>query len=350
MRLTRSIPLVFGALACAASGTLASTAQANPVDPTIASQDERRPDRTQQDQSRLGTDAFGPMILGPSGLDEAGTADADRTPQANAEPVPSSDEPVAGQQPVQTQPSAREETANPVEPESPADLDGATGTTPESIDSATERSGAVGIPLGRPADRSIFGGDVDRAGPKDPNHGWILRTAGSLAVVIGLIVACRYAMQWLERRAGGASGFSTQAGSPSGLAEVLARYTVAKGTKLLLLKINARILVVSQTSEGMQTLSEITDPDEVASILIKTRDEEGASEASRFTQMLREMERDPSVAGEYGDFRSPRRALVESSLQGDEGMDESDAGEATSPADGATALRNRLSRLGDLSA
>jgi flagellar biogenesis protein FliO len=337
MRLTRSIPLALGVLSCVASTAHASSAAlANPVDPTVADQHDPASTQFTKQEVRLGTDAFGPMVTPPTGAEQqanpleteqqesaGGTESPTDVSGVSDPPATISDDPVL-------------KTSTPSQ-DDPASID--------PPDASADASDKGGIPLGRPADRSIFGDEGDRASATDPNQGWILRTAGSLAVVIALIVACRYAMQWLERRAGGASGFSTQAGAPSGLAEVLARYTVSKGTKLLLLKINARILVVSQTGEGMQTLSEITDPDEVASILIKTRDEEGASEASRFTQMLREMERDPSVAGEYGDFRSPRRALVESSLPS-----EADEQATDEPEDGATQLRNRLSRLGDLSA
>ncbi|MEC9374627.1 MAG: hypothetical protein VYC34_12320, partial [Planctomycetota bacterium] len=42
----------------------------------------------------------------------------------------------------------------------------------------------------------------------------------------------------------------------------------------------------------------ITEPEEVASILMKTRDEEGESMAGRFRSLLSAFERDPSITGE----------------------------------------------------
>jgi hypothetical protein len=64
----------------------------------------------------------------------------------------------------------------------------------------------------------------------------------------------------------------------------------------VLLKVDRRVLLISQSSTrtggvGMQTLCEITDPEEVASILIKTRDDEEASKAKTFEKILRESDR-----------------------------------------------------------
>ena len=124
---------------------------------------------------------------------------------------------------------------------------------------------------------------------------------------------------------------------------MLARYTVSRGSKLLLLKIDSRILVVSQANGEMQTLSEITNPEEVASILLKTRDEEGETIANQFTKILRGLENDASVLDDPIAPLSPRRALVAAQ---ERAIEE----EPADPVDGVSALRNRLSRFGDLSA
>lgn len=122
--------------------------------------------------------------------------------------------------------------------------------------------------------------------------GWV-RTGLALAGVIALLLGFR----WMVLRAGKRSGLvgelSAGGRSPSGVLRVLGRYPIARGRSLVILQLDTRVLLLDQSSDGFKTLSEITEPEEVASILMKTRDEEGASQAARFSGMLREMESDP---------------------------------------------------------
>ena len=117
-----------------------------------------------------------------------------------------------------------------------------------------------------PADRGVLGG-------------MILPLAGVLA----MIAACGYAFRVASAKSGGLMGAIGAGGrAPSGVLSVLGRYPVSRGSTLVLLKVDRRVLLISQSSSrtggvGMQTLCEITDPEEVASILIKTRDEEEAA-------------------------------------------------------------------------
>jgi len=183
---------------------------------------------------------------------------------------------------------------------------GATPALPPVETPAHEQS-PLGAPTNEPA---------QSAGP--PSIGFdVARTAASLAIVIALILALRLG---LKRLAGGAGKLSGQFGAggraPSGILSVIGRYPIARGQTLVLLKLDTRILLLSQTSEGFQTLAEISDPDEVASILTKSRDEQGDSMASRFTSLLRQAERDPRLADEHlveveePRIRSRRRAAA----------------------------------------
>ena len=144
---------------------------------------------------------------------------------------------------------------------------------------------------------------VDPAGavaePPTPGPS-IGRTLGALGVVIALIFATR----WVMRRASqGVGGVSSQLGAggraPSGVLSVLGRYPVGRGQTLVLMQLDQRILLLSQTSSGFQTLAEITDPEEVASLLVKSRDEESESLARRFTGLLKRFERDPSMVDQH---------------------------------------------------
>lgn len=127
---------------------------------------------------------------------------------------------------------------------------------------------------------------------------WVGRTILALALVIGLAILLRTGVRRASLGVGGLAGQLGAGGkAPSGLLSVLGRFPVARGQTLVLLKVDRRVLLLSQTSAGFSTLSEITDPEDVASILVTARDEEGASAAARFSNVLQNLERDPRIAG-----------------------------------------------------
>lgn len=126
----------------------------------------------------------------------------------------------------------------------------------------------------------------------------MVRTGGALALVLALIFGARAVV----KRAAGRAGLLGQLGAggraPSGILEVLGRYPVARGQTLVLLRMDRRALLLSQSSAGFSLLAQVDDPDEVASLLVQARDAEGDSMAERFRGLLRSMERDPSIMGE----------------------------------------------------
>lgn len=160
------------------------------------------------------------------------------------------------------------------------------------------------------------------AAPDSSFPRWI-QTAGALAGVLALIFALKFTVQRASARVGGLGGSIGAAGrAPSGVLEVLGRYPVARGHTLVLLRMDRRILLLGQSSAGFTSLTEVTDPDEVASLVLKTRDEEGESNAAKFNDLLREMERDPSIIAEHtpdGPPHSPA-ASRRAKLFGKEGM------------------------------
>jgi flagellar biogenesis protein FliO len=141
----------------------------------------------------------------------------------------------------------------------------------------------------------------------------VVRTLGALALVVSIIFALRSLVQTASRRAGGVAGALGPGGrAPSGVLSVLGRYPVGKGQTLVLLQLDRRVLLLSQSSGGFQTLAELTDADEVASVVRKTADDEGVSLSKRFSSMLRTFERDPKISGGAGARApmSPRRAMA----------------------------------------
>ncbi|MBL0922475.1 MAG: flagellar biosynthetic protein FliO [Phycisphaerales bacterium] len=152
-------------------------------------------------------------------------------------------------------------------------------------------------PLG-PAPRPTRQAEASDA-PRPASPPGAMRTIGGLAAVLGLIFIIRWGVVRTVRRRGGVMGqFGAGGRAPSGLLEVLGRYPVARGQTLALIRLDRRILLVSQCSSGFSTLAEVTSPDEVASILMKAADDEGASMSRRFQKLLKGMERDPSLVEE----------------------------------------------------
>ncbi|MFN0133281.1 MAG: hypothetical protein ACKVW3_12245 [Phycisphaerales bacterium] len=139
----------------------------------------------------------------------------------------------------------------------------------------------------------------------DPASGsW--RLVGSLAVVITLALGVGVGLRVLAKRSPGLRAALGAGGrAPAGVVEVLGRYPVARGATLVLLRLDRRILLLSQSSGGrlglsssFSTLCEVADPDDVASLLVKTRDDEGESMSRRFQSLLDRFDRAPAERDE----------------------------------------------------
>lgn len=121
-------------------------------------------------------------------------------------------------------------------------------------------------------------------------EGW-WRTAGALAVIIALIfAAAALVRRWAGRSGGLLHAVGAGGRSPSGLLYVLGRYPVGRGQTLVLLKLDRRVLLVCQSAGarggGMRTLCELTDPGEVASIVMHAAEAEGRSLHARFREVV----------------------------------------------------------------
>lgn len=179
-------------------------------------------------------------------------------------------------------------------------------------------------PLGRPASRSsvkepstkAMVGSAEIAEPSQVQTIWsnpIVRTAGSLAIVLGLILLLAKFGKRMQARGGGlAAAFATGRG-PSGILEVLGRYPLARGQTIVLLKFDTRLLLVAQStalvrggSSSLQVLTEVRDPEEVAGILSRVQDGKGDSSSARFTSLLSAFDRqhaEPEQGVEQVPFR-----------------------------------------------
>jgi len=136
----------------------------------------------------------------------------------------------------------------------------------------------------------------------------MIRTLGALGIVLSLIGGAAWGVRRAARRGGVGLLASLGPGgrAPSGVLEVLARYPVGRGSTLVLLKLDRRVLLLNQNNSrlgcgSMSTLCEISDAEDVASILLKTRDDDGESLAKRFQGLL---SREEGVA-EVAELRQP---------------------------------------------
>jgi flagellar biogenesis protein FliO len=114
----------------------------------------------------------------------------------------------------------------------------------------------------------------------DPRENELTRVIGALAAVLGLLMLLRL---FLKRASGALAG----GGRPSGVLEILARYPIARGQSLQLMKIGRRILLVHQSGTSMSTLTEVTDGEEVAALLARMEAGARSREALRFKSALR---------------------------------------------------------------
>jgi flagellar biogenesis protein FliO len=104
-----------------------------------------------------------------------------------------------------------------------------------------------------------------------------VRMLGALTVVVGLAFAAKW---WLRR-----SGIATR--MQGGAFEIVARHSVGRGQNILLVRFGPRLLCVEQARDGLRTLSELTDPAQVAATMAEARggdSNRGASSASAASQ------------------------------------------------------------------
>lgn len=110
-----------------------------------------------------------------------------------------------------------------------------------------------------------------------PEGTW--RTIGALGLVVGLIVLVRSVL----RRFGGPLA---KARAPSGIIEVLGRFPLVRGQTLLLIKVDRRILLLGQSPQGLTTLSELTDPEQVSSLVQRIANDRGDSFSRQFDRLI----------------------------------------------------------------
>jgi len=321
----------------------AGAARANPRQPTVvahADDLERTKQKANgQQKPQRGEFDFGPPIAPPD------REKRDESSAVASRAVPSSDKTDLGTSRL---------TNYAADPDRSFDVPGSIEENNRQADESIDASKTQSLPLGARGDESRQGGAAN-------GGSWLAKPIGQTLVALAIVVGLIFLLWTVFRRtAGRIGGLAAQLGpagqAPSGVLSVLARYPVARGQTLVLLQMDRRLLLLCQTQQGFQTLCEVTDPEEVASLITRAQDDEGRSLSQRFSRMLRGFERDPSIVGDVeadaDEARGPRsmRAVFE-------GQDESIAQEPATldrrdarPTDPVGSLRRRLHSMREASA
>ncbi|MCC5822978.1 MAG: hypothetical protein LAT64_07120 [Phycisphaerales bacterium] len=159
----------------------------------------------------------------------------------------------------------------------------------------------------------------------EPRAGGVgfVRTVTALGGVLLLILALSWVFRKASRMSGGLAGSVGAGGrAPAGIVEVLARYPIAARQTLVVLRFDRRVLLCSMSagtrSSGgrMAVLCELDDPEDVASVLVKARDEAGESIARSFERTLREFDDQP----DWDDRSEPVRVRTRPDTHADRQM------------------------------
>lgn len=172
-----------------------------------------------------------------------------------------------------------------------------------------------------PRDPLARGAENSAESQTEPRASSILGTLIPLTAVVSLILAAAWVVRRLARGSGSlAASMGAGGRSPAGVLEVLGRYPIGRGASLVLLRLDKRVLLLSQFagargSSGMTTLADINDPEEVASLLLKTREQEGESLSARFQSILARgtAKETPDVIDVTGDGPRTRDAQTQAS-------------------------------------
>ena len=150
---------------------------------------------------------------------------------------------------------------------------------------------------------SLSSGGVSRSFAQE-----ILPTALALGATLLVIVLARSAIKRFGGKLPGAR-------RPQGVVEVLARYPIARGQQVVLLKVGRRVIVTHQGAQGMQALSEFSSESDVADLIARCEAGERAKSPFSFDALLRQSDKSfdagsPKAAPRRADAREALPALM----------------------------------------
>lgn len=139
-------------------------------------------------------------------------------------------------------------------------------------------------PLGKTAEPETSSGTSAAVLPS------FARTLLSLGTVIGIVLLVAFVLKRLPHRGTLGAALLGAGRSPSGIVEVLGRFTLSRGVTLVLLRVDRRVVLLSQSggsgSASVSLLLELDHPDEVASLVAKCNGDTSDAASPRFERAL----------------------------------------------------------------
>jgi flagellar biogenesis protein FliO len=128
--------------------------------------------------------------------------------------------------------------------------------------------------------------------PASSKNRVLTTVTSSLVIVISLFLL----LIWLTRRTMPKSNYQL----PSEVVETLGRATLSNRQAMQLVKVGSKLILLCVTPTGAETLTEITDADEVQRLIALCQTGQGTSITSSFRQVLHQMGEEPAPAGFLG--------------------------------------------------
>ncbi len=145
-----------------------------------------------------------------------------------------------------------------------------------------------------------------------PSSRTLTATGGGLAIAVGLLLATT----WLIRSCAPKSSRPL----PSEVVEVLGRLPLGGKQMTQLVRVGSKLVLIAVTPDGAKTLTEITDPDEVARLIAACDAKTGRGSSADFDRMLHEMA-DQRTAPGFLDERETGRTQANQTAYDDSAFD-----------------------------
>jgi flagellar biogenesis protein FliO len=142
-----------------------------------------------------------------------------------------------------------------------------------------------------------------------PSSEQMTATGAGLAITVGLLLS----FVWLVRSMTPKSSRPL----PRDVVEVLGRAPLGSKQMTQLVRVGHKLLLIAITPEGAETLTEITDPEEVARLVAACDTNSGRGSTAEFDSMLRQMETErtrPGFLDTRDDYRYDEAAFDPRSL------------------------------------
>jgi flagellar biogenesis protein FliO len=135
----------------------------------------------------------------------------------------------------------------------------------------------------RPGNAAPTDGDKNPAAPPQSSSMELGRVVLALSAVVGLI----FALRWGSRKILALPS----AGNSSHLMRVIARTPLAPKQSVMLLRVGQRLMVVGDSAGNLSSLGQITDPDEVATLLGQAKATSPSMAPTNFGGVLKKLSR-----------------------------------------------------------